>query len=187
MTTAVDPHGLWELERRLNEIAGDVEKPGYYLMSGGVEDWEGTGDGMHLHIDGSSLFCEPCIDLIRSLIGRQFGLSDETKDCEDNLGQTEEIEAGGMIGAESETSNFCHWCCQKLETCFSEYGVAEEMRHYEEHPPAIPLRPADACDLSNTLQGLYQHDPVAIEFVSKVRGWLADHDEAVSKEEVTTE
>ena len=167
----VDPHGSWELERRLNEIAGDVEKPGYYLLSEGVEKWEGTGDGIELYIDGSSVFCEPCVDLIQTLIGRQHVFNDETKEWEDV-----EVETGGLAGSESDVSNFCRWCGEKLETCLTEYGVAEEMGHYDENPPAIPLRPADACDLSNILAAMYQPDPVAIAFIAKVRDWLAEHD-----------
>ncbi len=182
MTTAVDPHGSWDLQSRLNEIAGDVEKPGYYLSGEGQERWEGTGDGMSLYIYVGANFCEPCIDLIEKLLERQHVWNEETKEWEDV-----EIEIGGLAGSESESSNFCFWCGEKLETNLTMYGAAEERSHYEENPPTMPLRPADACDLSNILSGLDPDEPTTPEFVAKVGGWLAEHDEAVRKEEVTTE
>ena len=148
----------------------------------GKEQWEGNSDGIHLYIYAGANFCEPCIDLIVKLIERRKVWNDDTKEWDDV-----EIETGGLAGSESECSNFCAWCAEKLETCLTMYGAAEERSYYEEDPPIIPLRPADACDLSNILSGLDPDAPTTPEFVSKVRGWLAEHDEAVSKEEVTPE
>lgn len=85
-----------------------------------------TAEGDHLYSDEAMDWCEPCAKhLVRQFLDSFVG----------PLEDPPEVELADP-SCPNDTSAACDGCGETLDHCLSDVGVAEEVRHYIEHPIA---------------------------------------------------
>lgn len=146
------------LANALDKIAADTAEEAYYLIAkDDAERWE--GNECHLYVYVGCDFCMSCAGAITDLIARKVGEDDD-----------KEVLYSEQDG-ESDNTKACHWCGCLLHYYLTDAGAGEEMAHFDEHPPSVPIPPGDAYALARILD----NGSADSDFIEKVTGWVAAH------------
>lgn len=120
----------------------------------------GAGDVKRFPYDGATDFCRECAE---SAIDEFYEANpDQRGEDDDELA----LFLDGGWNTEHDSPPYCEVCGDALDGSLTDYGVDQELEHFEEHPPRIDY-PTDWDLFANAAEGLDDDDERWM--------WIAEH------------